>query len=57
MDLREWGSNSMEFMNFVAEQDRFTYKMLGVTWNSSNDTLTVPGLSYNKPAESEKYFR
>ena len=41
MNLREWGSNSRYF---VAEQDRtfgFTYKVLGVTWNSSNDMLTV----------------
>ena len=55
MNLREWGSNSKEFMNFVAEQDRasgFTYKVLGVTWNSISDTLIVPGPSYNKLAEN-----
>ena len=55
MNLREWGSNSKEFMNFVAEQDRasgFTYKVLGVTWNLISDTLIVPGPSYNKLAEN-----
>ena len=51
MNLREWGSNSKEFMKFVVEHDKTsgsTHKVLGVTWNSISYTLVVPGPSYNK---------
>ena len=56
MNLRERGSNSKEFMNFVTEQDRTsgsTHKVLGVTWNSISHTLMVlPGPSCNKITEN-----
>ena len=55
MSLREWGSNSKEFMKFVAEHDKTsgsTHKILGVTWNSISDTLVVPGPLYNKTTEN-----
>ena len=46
MNLREWGSNSREFINSVGEKDRaptFTSKVLGIIWDCEKDLLVVPG--------------
>ena len=44
MNLREWNSNSEEFLNSIPERDRVcgkTTKVLGLTWNSTQDTLST----------------
>ena len=54
MNLREWASNSKEFIEFVAESDRATrlnQKVLGVNWNLLDDTLSIP-VSSNSEAKS-----
>ena len=46
MNLREWASNSKEFMDFVSFEDqagKFEHKVLGINWDLINDTLSVPG--------------
>ena len=51
MNLREWASNSKEFIDFVPESDRITrrnQKVLGVNWNLLDDTLSVPVSSYTE---------
>jgi len=51
MNLREWASNSKEFMDFVPHEDqagKFEHKVLGINWHLTDDTLSVPGPSvYN----------
>ena len=45
MNLREWGSNSKQFSEFVAERDRaseLVCKVLGIVWNCEDDTIAVP---------------
>ena len=45
MNLREWSSNSKQFSQYVAEEDRASgtlCKVLGILWNCENDTLAVP---------------
>ena len=57
MNLREWGSNSKEFTDFIAEEDRTPTcigKVLGIIWNHDNDTLAVPGLSHVKLEATSK---
>ena len=55
MNLREWASNSTEFIKFVLESDRATrlmnQKVLGVNWNLVDDTLSIP-VSSNSEAKS-----
>ena len=55
VNLREWASNSKEFIKFVAESDRATrlmnQKVLGVNWNLVDDTLSIP-VSSNSEAKS-----
>ena len=44
MNLREWRSNSEEFMNSIPEVDRVKStkdKVLGVIWESRHDTLAI----------------
>lgn len=48
MNLREWASNSKEFMDFISQKDqagKFGHKVLGINWDLINDTLSVPGPS------------
>ena len=50
MNLREWASNSKEFMDFLPHKDqagKFEHKVLGINWHLTNDTLSVPGPSVN----------
>jgi len=45
MNLREWASNSEELMKFIPQKDRAihpNFKILGITWNLRNDTLSIP---------------
>ena len=51
MNLREWRSNSKEFLKSIPEQDRVKEtitKVLGILWNTVTDQLTVKG---SKPKE------
>ncbi|XP_073250389.1 uncharacterized protein [Porites lutea] len=51
MNLREWGSNSREFLKSIPEQDRekeTITKVLGILWNTIKDHLIVKG---SKPTE------
>ena len=51
MNLRDWSSDSKQFMEFVPQTDQaanFNQKVLGIKWNLSNDTLSVPGNSTDK---------
>ena len=44
MNLREWMSNSAEFLNMIPECDKVhdeNVKVLGVRWNPKGDTLTI----------------
>ena len=46
MNLREWGSNSKEFLKSIPEQGRVKKtitKVLGILWNTDEDQLTVKG--------------
>ncbi|KAL9989289.1 hypothetical protein ACROYT_G003822 [Oculina patagonica] len=46
MNLREWSSNSQDFLQSVPESDRTsgdTMKVLGNTWNMNSDTLIING--------------
>ena len=46
MNLREWGSNSKEFLWSIPEQDRVKEtitKVLGILWNTIKDDLIVKG--------------
>ena len=45
MNLREWGSNSKDFMKFIPHENqaaRFELKVLGIKWNLIDDTLSIP---------------
>ena len=51
MNLREWGSNSKDFLKSIPEQDRVKEtitKVLGILWNTVADQLAVKG---SKPTE------
>ena len=51
MNLREWASNSKEFIDFVPESDRVTgpnQKVLGINWNLLDDKLSVPVSLYTE---------
>ena len=51
MNLREWASNSQQFMKSVPQSDQAAnsnQKVLGITWNPSYDTLSIPGDSTDK---------
>lgn len=46
MNLREWASNSKEFLQRIPESDGTsgdTIKVLGTTWNMNSDTLFING--------------
>ena len=48
MNMREWASNSKEFMEFLPEQDKagkLEHKVLGINWNLISDELSVPSPS------------
>ena len=50
MNLREWASNSKEFMDFVPQEDqagKFEHKILGINWDLINDIISVPGPCIN----------
>ena len=50
MNLREWASNSKEFMDFVPHEDqagKLEHKVLGINWDLINDTISVPGPCIN----------
>lgn len=47
MYLRGWSSNSNEFMDSIPDDDKDTQttnKILGLKWNTRDDTLQVTGL-------------
>jgi len=51
MNLREWASNSHQFMESIPQPDRAAnsvQKILGIKWNLSNDMLSIPGSSAEK---------
>ena len=51
MNLREWASNSQQFMECVPQCDQAAnseQKVLGIKWNLSSDTLLIPGNSTDK---------
>ncbi|XP_065891682.1 uncharacterized protein [Dysidea avara] len=51
MNLREWGSNSKQFIEFVEERDRVSgvvCKVLGIVWNCEDDTIAIPICSNTK---------
>ena len=51
MNLREWASNSQQFMEFIPQGDRAgnsDQNILGIKWNLFKDTLSVPGISGDK---------
>ena len=51
MNLREWASNSEELLSFIPASDRADQsilKVLGLSWNLKNDTLSIPGVSDHK---------
>ena len=51
MNLREWASNSQQFMEFILQADwaaDSNQKILGIKWNLSNDMLSVPGSLVDK---------
>ena len=44
MNLREWSSNSKEFLNAIPDIDKvgeFVTKVLGLVWNTQKDTLST----------------
>ena len=46
MNLREWGSNSKQFLKSIPERDRVKdtiTKVLGILWNTIKDHLIVKG--------------
>ena len=46
MNLREWASNSSEFLQNIPECDRSsaeTMKVLGTSWNLTTDTIFING--------------
>ena len=46
MNLREWGSNSKQFLKSIPERDRVKdtiTKVLGILWNTIKDNLIVKG--------------
>ena len=56
MNLREWASNSKEFMDFVPHEDqarKFEHKVLGINWYLTDDTQSVPGPSINDWSEDQ----
>ena len=46
MNVREWASNSSEFLNHLPEEDKMQYsritKVLGMDWDIENDYLSIP---------------
>ena len=51
MNLREWASNSQQFMGCVPQSEQAVnseQKVLGIKWNLSNDTLSISGNSTDK---------
>ena len=51
MNMKDWASNSREFMEFVPQQDKASsheYNVLGLTWNLTSDKLGIPRLSDTK---------
>ena len=49
MNMREWASNSKEFMEFLPQQDKAdkpeNTEVLGINWNLISDELSVPSPS------------
>ena len=53
LNLREWASNSKEFIQNIPESDRASgdnIKVLGTTWNMDSDTIFING-SDNSPCQ------
>lgn len=50
MNLREWNSNCLEFLEGLPDGERSTIKevtkVLGLLWNPVEDTVSVPGFDY-----------
>ena len=49
MNLREWNSNSEQFLNSLppgerSVMDNHTVKVLGLLWNRVDDVIHVPGI-------------
>ena len=54
MNLREWRSNSQDFMNAIPQVDRVKAtqdKVLGIIWDSMTDELAI-SISIEKPTET-----
>ena len=50
MPLQMWNSNSTDFNNFVNDEMREVQtNVLGLTWDTSNDTLSLKEVSLSKP--------
>ena len=51
MHIREWTSNSSEFLTHAPEDDKMqsgsSIKVLGMKWDVKNDSLSIPGKSVN----------
>ena len=51
MNLREWASNSEEFMKLIPTQDKAnasSLKDLGISWNLKDDLLSTPAPPSNE---------
>ena len=58
MNLREWNSNSIEFLKTLPEHDRIDnteQKVLGLMWNTNKDSLSV--IIPNSPKAEETRLR
>ena len=58
MNLREWNSNSKELMNFLKEEDKqpkTEQKVLGLNWNTVEDSLQIPfGVIFDQQSNSKR---
>ena len=58
MNIREWGSNSKDFLESIPEQDRMKEilaKVLGILWNTDEDRLIVRGQNNQDVQRKEKH--
>ena len=55
MNLREWISNSLEFLNLLPESEIIkgdTVKTFGIPWNYTEDYLQIGGINFTYVDES-----
>ena len=57
MNLREWTSNSVEFMSLIpsssASGNKFP-KVLGLSWDTEKDEIRIPGVAFSLESELTK---